>query len=481
MNTEKYYSTYYTFMDDINKRCFLYNPKNILIKRFFSHIFYKSLFHCKTFMLIKNNYLNSFPKANIENKQLNYPTKLKNYSNIYQPKLFLKKDYNIFNKNYFYITHDFLINKPPYYEELDNDKKENIKSLIKSNQSDINFYEHRFNINDILDKKDRYFDCELITQQYTYFGYIIIGDNYFYYGTKYEEPIDLKDKNVEEIDINYFSKYGFSKMFKDNKAIKKKSFILFYLDIQCIIKRRSCLMYQSLEVFCKNGKSYFFNLYRKEKCEKVFKLLSAIKEKLTGKEIFVFINENTSEEVKKINNEVKTGFINNFQYLSKINFFASRTFNDLTQYPIFPWLFFDLNKIEDLLNKEKGDIDQVEIINDISSNSDINTDNNETGKIENIKFKKSNEDLSKEFMLRNFNYPICLQTEEKRDNYAAQRFIPHGTNYSTSSYIFYYFVRNYPFLELIIQLQSLHKYMIVMEKTEKHVQNFFPVLIFIAT
>ena len=92
MNQEKYYNTYYCTLDDVKKRCFMYNPKNILIKRFFSHIFYRSLFYCKAFMIIKNRYINSFPTANIENKQLNYPSKIKNFSNILEPKLFLKKD-----------------------------------------------------------------------------------------------------------------------------------------------------------------------------------------------------------------------------------------------------------------------------------------------------------------------------------------------------------------------------------------------------
>ena len=70
MNNERFYNTYFCSLDDIKKRCFIYNPKNVLIKRLFSHIFYQSLFYCKAFILIKNRYLNTFPEANIENKQL---------------------------------------------------------------------------------------------------------------------------------------------------------------------------------------------------------------------------------------------------------------------------------------------------------------------------------------------------------------------------------------------------------------------------
>lgn len=36
-------------------------------------------------------------------------------------------------------------------------------------------------------------------------------------------------------------------------------------------------------------------------------------------------------------------------------------------------------------------------------------------------------------------------------------YIPHGTHYSTASYIFFYLIRNYPFGEVLIQLQNYNK------------------------
>ena len=81
-------------------------------------------------------------------------------------------------------------------------------------------------------------------------------------------------------------------------------------------------------------------------------LKNAIRDNLTDKDKFEFVNENTTEEIKKINHEVRKGLINNFVYLLKLNYLASRTYNDFNQYPVFPWLFFDINKIESLLNEE---------------------------------------------------------------------------------------------------------------------------------
>ena len=89
-------------------------------------------------------------------------------------------------------------------------------------------------------------------------------------------------------------------------------------------------------------------------------VLSKIRDNLSNKDKFELINENTSEEIKKINNEVKQGNINNFVYLLKLNYLASRTYNELNQYPVFPWIFFDMDKIDSLLNIEKNNINAIE-------------------------------------------------------------------------------------------------------------------------
>ena len=460
MNNEKYYNSYYCFLDDIKERCFLYNPKNILIKRLFSHIFYKSIFHCKAFMLIKNIYLNTFPQSNIENKQLNYPSKVKNFSNILEPKLFLKKDYHIYDQNYFLISHDYLYKIPPRYKFDDEIKKKKMEASLKENVSEIIFYEHRFNINEILEEKERYFNCELVNQQYVYFGFIILGNNYLYFGTKYEKFINLKQKEIKGFDLNYFSKYCFAYITPENNAKKIKTFILFYQDIKRIIKRRSFLMYQSFEIFCQNGKSYFINLYKKEHCENAFKILKEIRDKLKEKDRFELINENTSEEIKKVNSEVRHGIINNFTYLLKLNYLSSRTYNDLNQYPVFPWLFFDINKIDMLLNLEKNNIVPIETTSEqqsfsISQENDI--DNIEIEKQENINAKLKNEELTKNYGLRNFLNPISIQIEENKNKFIENETLIHGTHYSTASYIYFFLSRNYPFTELIIQLQNLQK------------------------
>ena len=48
----------------------------------------------------------------------------------------------------------------------------------------------------------------------------------------------------------------------------------------------------------------------------------------------------------RVKNSVKTfvfqrGEINNFQYLMHLNTLAGRSYNDLMQYPVFPWILAD--------------------------------------------------------------------------------------------------------------------------------------------
>ena len=127
-----------------------------------------------------------------------------------------------------------------------------------------------------------------------------------------------------------------------------------------------------------------------------------------------------------------------------MNDLSSRTFNDPNQYPIFPWLFFDLNKVEEILALDKNNIDQSDTISvtsersrrstqtvnsttsaiSIKSNSNLlpperdSVDDFDLVEQAELKNKeKSNEELSKKYKIRNFSYPVSLQSEGNREKY----------------------------------------------------------------
>ena len=457
INIEKKDNMYYSFLDDLKKRCLILNPKNMLIKRIFSHIYYNLIFYDKAFMYIKYKYLRKFPKANIYSKQLNYPSKFKNYSNFYEPKIFLRKDFNFYNNRYITISHDYLFNNN------NNENNSNIKEIepfLNKNLYSINFYKHNFNINE---EKDR-FDCELITSQFVYFGSIFFGEDYIYFDTK-EIPFSY-EKSQKDFNLDLFLKYLFSIRNRDNQTDKKKSLIIYNKDIKTIIKRRTLLIYQALEIYCINGKSYFFNLFKKDICNNAFNILNNIREKLDEENKFNILTENISEEVKKINNLVKNRDINNYKYISKLNFYSSRSFNDVNQYPIYPWIILNFDKIDNLFEIDKNDneiIEYIDVEQDDKSNSEL------WAEPKPVTISKSeNEQLYNEFGLRFFNYPLSMQKEERREHaifkfkdveiYESGKFrYHHGAHYSTSSYIFFYLMRNNPFTQCMIKLQNFSK------------------------
>ena len=462
LSTNKYMNHYFCFFDDIKNKCFIYNPKNILIKIIFSHIYYNLIFYDKAFMYVKNKYLRHFPTANKFTKQLNYPSKIKNFSNYYEPKIFLRKDCNFYDKIYFPISHDYLFRNKSVKQYVNEDKL-----FIDKNLSSINFYEHNFNLNDIFEEKEKYFDCELVSSLYNYFGYLIFGNDYIFFGTKDENPPDFRNDKSEDFDLDLFLKFCFTNRIKENSHTKNKSLILLYRDIKIIIKRRMLLMYQAIEIFCNNGKSYFFNLYKKENCDNAFKILNIMNNRDNSYK-FKLISENINEEMKIINNQVKNRVINNYLYLTKINFYASRTFNDAEQYPVFPWIILNFDKIDNLLKIEKHNEENIENIIRSSitdeDNRDIITERKKSF-IQSNQRMAENQKLYQEFGLRIFCFPVSMQTEDRREN-AKFKFreesdgkfhYHHGTHYSASPYVFFFLMRTNPYCQCLIKLQNYGK------------------------
>ena len=93
---------------------------------------------------------------------MNYPIKQKNFSNSLEPKTFLRRDYNIYNRDFFKVSHNYI-------------KKELIKENDKKN---LFFYPHEYYSKKIFMNENNYFDCELITTQFVYFGKMYIGEEY---------------------------------------------------------------------------------------------------------------------------------------------------------------------------------------------------------------------------------------------------------------------------------------------------------------
>jgi hypothetical protein len=417
-NNDLYYrdsKNWFFQFEKLKKNYIIINPKNYLLKRYFSLNYKDIFFKDELFQKIKSSYLCTYRNnkaLNVKTKQLNYPTKQKNFSNSLEPKTFLRRDYNIYNRDFFKVSHNYI-------------KGELIKENDKKN---LFFYPHEYYSKNILKNQNFCFECELITTQFLYYGKMYIGKEYLCF-----ESRQFINDDIITIDLDNFFKYAFSVRDQDNKTSKEKHILILIKDIKEIIRRRTLLMKQAIEIFNKNGKSYFFNFFKTNICDKVYEILSRINYDLLkiNKQFILVSNDGDKLKLKNILNDFRNGNISNYNYLLYLNKISSRTYNDLTQYPVFPWIILNIKKL-------------YELTNIIGQNCVHNN-------------KKRDEDDS----LRDMNYPVSMQKKDKREieiyKYLEDK-SKHpfhlGTHYSTSSYIFYYLMRINPYGENLIKLQN---------------------------
>ncbi|OUM69409.1 hypothetical protein PIROE2DRAFT_38298, partial [Piromyces sp. E2] len=201
-----------------------------------------------------------------------------------------------------------------------------------------------------------------------------------------------------------------------------------------IKKRRFIFRNVGIEFFLSNGRSYLFTFENKERDIIFNKLYSKINANLYGKESLPENNEESSFGIKipnllsenynldKIRKKWEKRKITNFEYIFALNTLAGRSYNDLTQYPIFPWI---------LSNYESPVID----FNDPSN------------------FR----DLSK---------PMGAQDEERAkkikeryDHWEDPEGKPafhYGTHYSSAMIVCTYLMRLEPFTDQYLKLQGGH-------------------------
>ena len=417
--------TYINYFNEPDE-CYMNNAKKELMMTIFSIYFFDAFFINDNFKIMKDYYIQNFKGIQKSTKLLDYPSKIKIFSNTLDPFLFLKPYSSFYLSKIIPLTHQYF---------KDYMKKNNIKEY-----EPIILYKKslpEFNLEEKFDKK-----CELIKINRSYYGHIVGSKNVNYIifeQQKYEfYEILSESKNINKIlNINEQIKPDLNDLFtlthldkKPHKNYRKtkemndkrkkykteKKIIILFEEIEEILERRFLLMWQAIEIYLKNGKSYFFNFLSKDQSQfilDIFKKNKITKDKVHEKDFFKIHQNNLITEWREER-------LSTYEYLLFINKYASRTFNDLNQYPVFPWLV--------------------------------------------RKYILDNDNKNINMLLRDFKYPMAAQTEEQRDN-SLNRFeeeensklkfpTHHGIHYSTSSYIFFYLMREEPFTTLLIKLQG---------------------------
>eukprot|EP01127_Copromyxa_protea_P005440 TRINITY_DN1536_c0_g1_i1.p1 TRINITY_DN1536_c0_g1~~TRINITY_DN1536_c0_g1_i1.p1 ORF type:complete len:3602 (-),score=523.92 TRINITY_DN1536_c0_g1_i1:100-9459(-) len=120
----------------------------------------------------------------------------------------------------------------------------------------------------------------------------------------------------------------------EKKPLKTKTWRI--LTIREIHLRRYLLCPSALEIFIKDETNYFFNFPERVDRNRFYKQITAYH----GSTITYLDKSSPTETLRKsgLTEAWQRGEISNFDYLIHLNTIAGRTYNDLTQYPVFPWI-----------------------------------------------------------------------------------------------------------------------------------------------
>ena len=305
-------------------------PKPVLVEQVFAMFFTEKLFYNKPFVKMKLFYkyfLDNKYNFKISTKNsFNYPIIMKNYipNNLYFGGLFLKHDFDFFENRYFKISHS-------YYRERQNEciSKRMFANISEQNDT-VKFLEGK-----IKDKKITFY-VDLVSNRNVVFGKLIMTDYLFLFQNLDKNEFLKNKKDDEKIDWLLCSQdCDYSK--------RSKKLYIFKSEIKEIINRRFLYSFQACEIYLKNGKSYYFNFYSEEKKIEFISIISQ-----NPGNIKIISDLKTEFKNKGFTKQWLNNKISTLAYLLFINKYACRSYNDVNQYPVFPWLILYGDKERDL-------------------------------------------------------------------------------------------------------------------------------------
>ena len=138
---------------------------------------------------------------------------------------------------------------------------------------------------------------------------------------------------------------------------KRQVFKHSYEEVKEVHKRRYLLQPIALEVFCFDGQNQFL-AFMKDTRSKVYQRYLSVSKSIADSAHSSVAGQRRSANVEQsgglfsslmgetsVTQRWCRGEITNFQYLMALNTLAGRTYNDLMQYPIFPWVKSFLDSI----------------------------------------------------------------------------------------------------------------------------------------
>lgn len=304
----------------------LVNPKNYFIWKKFTYSYKDYIYRNINFLRLKRSYDEKYKKLLHYNSDkekdfgLLYPTKLANFTCDEYYKPFLKPHITFFKSKFFRISH-------PYFTKVD----------FSNDISNIQFIQ----IHPIIHEPRLRIKCELITNQGYIFGEVDINDYVIMFNDKSENDFRFKEETLIDVKLEYI----YSSDINDRIIGKNKSVIIYINEIQEIVQRRFCFCWIGYEIFLKDNKTFLFNFLKHDKAKE---FINDIISKSNKQKLNISIVNDSKSYFKKMDykKRYKIGEIDNFHYLLLINKYTSRSYNDISQYPVMPWVINSIKPIK---------------------------------------------------------------------------------------------------------------------------------------
>ena len=201
-----------------------------------------------------------------------------------------------------------------------------------------------------------------------------------------------------------------------------------FAELHSVFRRRYQLQQNALEIFDVNNNATLIAFDGNEEREEVLTkiLQSRLPNSIMSSSYTAYptYSKFISNLKAKIVSQWTSGKMTNFDFLMQLNSLAGRSFNDLTQYPVFPWVIADY---------ESEELD----LNDPKTFRDLSKPMGALGEQRAAQFRERYESLAASYESEDDPPPFH-----------------YGTHYSCAAYVLYYLMRLEPFSRLALALQG---------------------------
>eukprot|EP01022_Parablepharisma_sp_SALTPOND_P027116 TRINITY_DN657_c0_g1_i1.p1 TRINITY_DN657_c0_g1~~TRINITY_DN657_c0_g1_i1.p1 ORF type:complete len:1837 (-),score=222.25 TRINITY_DN657_c0_g1_i1:2911-8421(-) len=248
--------------------------------------------------------------------------------------------YEFYEKDFRYKLVQNVFKAPPKYEHVVETQMEEIseesKVIINNSEvvseadSETGLSTHSVGLlshsDEYIPKKMKTYEAEMVTIRGAIFGRLSINSTCISF-------------HSEERKSGKKYRYGstvYNQLYNEKVSKKWK-----LEEVSEVIVKRYNLIRQAFEIYLHNSKSVFFSLFGKKYVSNFLHDLKSVLRKKPGLQIDVIVCPEKSFADKKYREQWLTGAISNFEYLMLLNKYAGRSFNDISQYPVFPWIIQD--------------------------------------------------------------------------------------------------------------------------------------------